>query len=79
MMQFKDDQGKPLGVMPDTLLVGPDNYFTAREILNSVSIVVAGATDIEKPAGNPLSGMLDLYEYDTGDDSTEADYSKRLQ
>lgn len=60
MMQFKDDQGKPLGVMPDTLLVGPDNYFSAREILNSVSIVVAGASDIEKPSGNPLSGMLDL-------------------
>lgn len=60
MMQFKDDQGKPLGVMPDTLLVGPDNYFTAREILNSVSIVVAGASDVEKPSGNPLSGMLDL-------------------
>lgn len=60
MMGFKDDQGKPLGVMPDTLLVGPDNFFTAREILNSVSIVVAGGTDVEKPAGNPLSGMLNL-------------------
>lgn len=60
MMQFRDDQGKPLGVMPDTLLVGPDNYFAAREILNSVSIVVAGASDIEKPSGNPLSGMLNL-------------------
>jgi len=60
MMGFKDDQGKPLGVKPDTLLVGPDNFFTAREILNSVSIVVAGSTDVEKPAGNPLSGMLNL-------------------
>ena len=60
MMGFKDDQGKPLGVVPDTLLVGPDNFFTAREILNSVSIVVAGSTDVEKPGGNPLSGMLNL-------------------
>jgi len=60
MMRFKDDHGKPLGVMPDTLLVGPDNFFTAREILNSVSIVVAGSTDVEKPGGNPLSGMLNL-------------------
>lgn len=60
MMSFTDDQGKPLGVMPDTLLVGPDNFFNAREILNSVSIVVAGSTDVEKPGGNPLSGMLNL-------------------
>ena len=60
MMGFKDDQGKALGVMPDTLLVGPDNFFDAREILNSVSIVVAGSTDVEKPGGNPLSGMLNL-------------------
>lgn len=60
MMQFKDDQGRPLGVMPNALLVGPDSFFTAREILNSVSIVLAGATDVEKPGGNPLSGMLDL-------------------
>jgi phage major head subunit gpT-like protein len=60
MLGFKDDQGKPLGIMPDTLVVGPDNFFTAREILNSVSIVVAGTTDVEKPGGNPLSGMLKL-------------------
>jgi phage major head subunit gpT-like protein len=60
MMGFRDDQGRPLGVTPDTLLVGPDNFFSAREILNSVSIVVAGNTDVEKPGGNPLSGMLNL-------------------
>jgi len=61
MMAFKDDQGKPLGVMPDVLLVGPDNYFNARQILHSTSIVVAGSTSVEKPSGNPLSGLLDLY------------------
>jgi phage major head subunit gpT-like protein len=60
MLSFKDDQGKPLGVMPDTLVVGPDNYFNAREVLNSVSIVVAGSTNVEKPSGNPLSGMLNV-------------------
>ena len=38
-----------------------NNYLKAfREILNSVSIVVAGSTDVEKPGGNPLSGMLNL-------------------
>jgi len=60
MLGFKDDHGKPLGVMPDTLLVGPDNFFNARQILNSTSIVVAGSTSVEKPSGNPLSGMLNL-------------------
>lgn len=60
MLGFRDDHGKPLGIMPDTLVVGPDNFFDAREILNSVSIVVAGSSDIEKPSGNPLSGMLNL-------------------
>ena len=45
---------------PDTLVVGPGDYFDARQILNSVSIVVAGSSDVEKPAGNPLSGMLNL-------------------
>ncbi len=60
MLGFKDDQGKPLSVMPDTLLVGADNFFNARQILNSTSIVVAGSSNVEKPSGNPLSGMLDL-------------------
>lgn len=60
MLGFKDDQGQALAVMPDTLLVGADNFFNARQILNSTSIVVAGASDVEKPSGNPLSGMLNL-------------------
>lgn len=60
MLGFKDDQGKALSVMPDTLLVGADNFFNARQILNSTSIVVAGSSDVEKPSGNPLSGMLNL-------------------
>lgn len=60
MMQFTDDHGQPLGVVPDTLLVSPQDYFTARELLNSTSIVLSGATDVEKPGGNALHGMLDL-------------------
>lgn len=60
MMGFRDDHGKPFGLLPDTLLVGPDNYFTARELLNSTAIVVSGSSDVEKPDGNALSGMLNL-------------------
>lgn len=60
MLSFRDDQGQPLGIMPDTLVVGPDNFFNAREVLNSVSIVLAGSSNVEKPSGNPLSGLLNL-------------------
>jgi phage major head subunit gpT-like protein len=35
MMAFKDDAGKLLGVMPDTLLVGSSNESAARKLLNS--------------------------------------------
>ncbi|MCB1216432.1 Mu-like prophage major head subunit gpT family protein [bacterium] len=60
LMSFRDDQGKPFGLLPDTLLVGPDNYFTARELLNSAGIVLAGGTDLERPDGNALAGTLNL-------------------
>lgn len=35
MMAFKDDAGKPLGVMPDTLVCGPTNESAALKLLNS--------------------------------------------
>lgn len=60
MMLYRDDHGKPLGLLPDTLVVGPDNYFSARELLHSTGIVISGGTDRELPDGNALSGMLDL-------------------
>lgn len=60
MMLYKDDHGKPLGLLPDTLLVGPDNYFKARELLNSTGIVISGDENRSEPDGNSLSGMLDL-------------------
>ncbi len=35
MMAFKDDAGKLLGVMPDTLVCGPTNESAALKLLNS--------------------------------------------
>ncbi len=39
MMGFTDDQGIPLGIIPDTLLVGPSNWWTALELVESVTAV----------------------------------------
>ena len=36
MMSYKNDQGKPMGIVPDTLVVGPDNMLVAMELLDSV-------------------------------------------
>lgn len=47
VLSFKDAEGKSLGILPDTLLVGPDNYFSARAVLN-------------KMAAGPLQGVLNL-------------------
>jgi len=62
MMGFLDDQGKPLGIVPDVLVVSPADLFEAREILQSTTIVIAGTAGAvtERGATNTLSGMLDL-------------------
>jgi len=59
MMKFKDDKGKPMGVIPDTLVVPPDLKWTAMELLNSVYApdTVSGKTDMRQ---NVLAGALDL-------------------
>ncbi len=44
MMAFKDDEGKPLGVVPNLLVVGPSNEGAAREILMNERDA-AGATN----------------------------------
>jgi len=43
MMQYPDDSGTPLGVVPDTLVVGPANMWDAIELVES-PVVVAKAT-----------------------------------
>ena len=59
MMKTKDDKGKPMGVIPDTLVVPPDLKWTATELLQSVYApeVVSGKTDTR---GNVLSGVVEL-------------------
>ncbi len=78
MMKFKDDKGKPLGIVPDVLVVPPDLQWTAMELLESPVAVVkvgsgtsgTGAT-AATPYKNLLQGKLRLLitPYLTDDDS----------
>lgn len=63
MMQVPDDQGTPLGVIPDTLVVGPKLQWTAIELVESPVVVykgnsidVAGATSYK----NAFQGRLNV-------------------
>lgn len=62
MMKFKDDRGKPLGIVPDLLVVPPDLQWTAMELLNSAFYpeLIAAAAGEQKLAANVLKGRLDL-------------------
>lgn len=55
MAEFVDDQGEPLGIVPDTLVVPPALQFTARQLVQSAQIPGVANNDI-----NPVQGMLDV-------------------
>ncbi|MCO5083077.1 MAG: Mu-like prophage major head subunit gpT family protein [Rhizobiaceae bacterium] len=46
MTKFADDEGRPLGIRPTHLIVGPNNQFTARDILLSEQI--SGSTNTNR-------------------------------
>lgn len=60
MRRFLNDQGRPMGVVPDTLLVSPENEFEAWSIVNSLYHVdpVPSASYSQVLASNPLRGLL---------------------
>jgi len=62
MMKFKDDKGKPLGIVPDLLVVPPDLQWTALELLNSTYYpeLVDPIVGSQKLSANALKGRLDL-------------------
>ncbi len=63
IMGYTDDQGNPMAVVPDTLVVPPALQWTARELLESTlypDIVTDPAGSVQKLAGNVLNGTLDL-------------------
>jgi len=51
----KDADKQPINVMPKFLVVPADLEIDAEEIVNGLQVVVAGATDVARPAFNALS------------------------
>ncbi len=63
MMTVPDDAGVPLGIVPDTLVVGPKLQWTASELVESPVVVYKGnASDSagSTPYRNALQGRLRL-------------------
>ncbi len=60
MMLIKDDRGRPMGIMPDTLLVGPALQWLAMELLESPVVVQVNTTGNFTPYRNVLQGKLRL-------------------
>ncbi|MCW5934505.1 MAG: Mu-like prophage major head subunit gpT family protein [Fimbriimonadia bacterium] len=71
MMQIKDDRGEPMGVQPDTLLVGPKLKWLAMELVESPVVVQVSASNRYTPYKNVLQGRLNLAvsPYLTGSDA----------
>ena len=64
MKGILDDQGKPLYVRPNLLVVNQSNEWVARELLNSTYYpegATEGAAVGTKVANNVLKGIVDLY------------------
>ena len=51
----KDGDKQPINVMPKFLVVPVDLEIAAEELVNGLQVVVAGATDVTRPAFNALS------------------------
>lgn len=55
MMVVPDDQGIPLGVVPDTLVVGPKNQWNALELIESPVVVYKGNENDSSGSSNYLN------------------------
>ncbi len=58
MMQYPDDAGVPLGIVPDTLVVGPSQMWDAIELVES-PVVVAKATG---STGTPPTDYVNAFQ-----------------
>ncbi len=57
---FTEPEGRPIGVRPTHLLVGPKLEFQARQLVQSQVVVVAGTTDRTVGAANALYNTLQV-------------------
>lgn len=63
MMVVPDDQGTPLGIVPDTLLVGPKMQWAAMELVESPVVIYKGNTNdtaASTPYLNAFRGRLNV-------------------
>ncbi len=63
MMLVPDDQGVPLGIVPDTLVVGPKLQWSAMELVESPVVVYKGNASDSAPSSayrNVFQGKLNL-------------------
>jgi phage major head subunit gpT-like protein len=60
MMRYKDDQGRPMGVKPNLLVVPPELYWEATILLNSAFYPDPLITASQNLGMNPLRGLLSL-------------------
>ena len=67
MASYVDHAGNPLGVIPDTLMVGPKNRTTAFEILNS-KLIASGNATIENANYGVAEVLVNPYLVGTYDD-----------
>jgi len=55
---YTEPNGRPLGMRPTHLLVGPANEFTAKNLVQSQQLIIAGGTDRVQGMSNPWAGTL---------------------
>jgi phage major head subunit gpT-like protein len=63
MMLVPDDQGTPLGILPDTLVVGPKLQWTAAELVQSPVVIYKGNasdTSSSTPYLNAFQGRVNV-------------------
>ncbi len=60
MMRFTDDQGRPMGTRPNLLVIPPELYWEATQLLNSTFFPDPASIGSQDLAINPLRGMLTL-------------------
>ena len=60
MMRFTDDQGRPAAVQPNTLVIPPELYWEATQLLNSAFYPDVLTSANQELAVNPLKGLLTL-------------------
>jgi len=55
---YTEPDGRPLGMRPTHLLVGPANEFTAKTIVQSQQLIIAGNTNRLQGNANPWAGAM---------------------